>query len=73
MLACLGGRRKSAETIMSNGLLTTEGTGGGGDGCDSGDANVECTLMSSDNTGLGSLNLGAIDRANWKRPNIILV
>ena len=63
MLACLGGRLRSAETSMSNGLLTTGATGGGGESCGSDSGKVECTLMSSNNTGL-SLNLGAMDQAN---------
>ena len=72
MLACLGGRLRSAETNMSNGLFTTGATGGGGEGCDSGGANVECTLMSSDNTDL-SLNHGAMNRADWKPQRTSLV
>ena len=65
MLACLGGRLRSAETNMSNGLFTTGATGGGGESCGSGSGNVECTLRSSDNTGF-ILNRGAINRADWK-------
>ena len=72
MGACLGGWCKRAETNTSKGLLTTGVMDGNGEGCTSDGDKGKCTLMSSNNTGLGR-NLGAMSRADWKPRRTILV